>query len=394
MFYKVKLNYLLFLRKGYSAMKSIATIFFIFSTIVWPCQGQDLDNRSALNLHYLNYGNELPKGLLSERAVVLVDDNIPANGNQDQPAWQAFADNSHKTFARLGIDAVAYYNLDLVLAGQAVTRSFSDDIKKRTIPIAIVLHRALSSSRDTVFSLTLAQISKEALFFEAGQQAYKIQSNSFNGLMQQFIRAVSSSGIERGNFLILEIPEFFNHTQLFTARRFESYNPDLKLDKLAVPLFAERELPKTIPPGMNREEVAEKVANENQYITEANERLKNIMRQYPFNSGPVNYSDGEAAWRREGYLFVLLNVHGKVETVRTLLNYESSDKQAAYSSTRMEAGNPITKAIDKDQKVYKFYVKHIPTGEIYLGSHWDADTTWEQALENFIVNLKFALKVE
>lgn len=394
MLYRVKLNYLLLFNKGCSAQFLFPMLFVFFVTV--PGLGQELNNRSILNLSYLNYSPELPKDLLSERTVVLIDDEIASSERLEQSSdWKAFASKAHETFARLGIDPVAYYNLDLVLAGRAITSAFADDIKKRAIPIALILHRALSPSQDTIFTLTLGSISKEDAFFEAGQQAYKIQSNSFNSLMQQLIRAVSSSGLESSNFLILEIPEFFNKTQLFSARRFESYNPDLKLDKLAVPLFVERTLPKSVPPGMSRGEVTAKVDAENRYIAEANERLKNIMQQYPFNSGPVNYSDGEAAWRKEGYLFVLLHVHGSAEVVWDLLEYQSENKEAAYASTRIEpGGDPLVKVIDKNQEVYKFYVKHIPSGEVYLGTYWDADITWKQALSNFIANLKVALKVE
>lgn len=395
MLYTVQLKYKFSIKKKYRAVISACAMFFVFFIATSPCLCQELDNRNILNLGYLNYNNELPKDLLSERTVVLVDDELPSNEKLVKfPAWKAFATKAHETFARLGIDPVAYYNMDLLLAGQAVTSSFADDIKKRAIPIALILNRTLSNSQDTIYSITLGRISKEAVFFEAGQQAFRIQNNSFNGLMQQFIRAVSSSGLERGNFLILDTPEFFNQTQIFTARRFEKYNPDMKLDKLAVPLFEGRTSPKSIPAGMNRNEVAAKVALENREIAEANERLKNIMQQYPFNSGPVNYSDGEAAWRKEGYLFVLLNVHGRAETVRDLLNYESADTEAIYTSIKIVAGDSTIKTIPKNQEVYKFYVKHIPSGEVYLGNYWDADTTWTQALENFIANLKAALKVE
>ena len=357
---------------------------------------QALNNKGILNLSYLSYNNKIPEGLLSERTVVLVEDKVPSPAKKKKeavPSWKSFATRAHETFAMLGIDPVAYYNLDLVLSGRAVTRSFAEDINGRAITYAIILSRELTASNDTLFTLTLSALSKDDFFFSSGQEAFQLQATGFNELMGRFIRAVSGSGVEKTNFLILDIPEFFNDTKIFTSRRFESYNPDLKLDKLAVPLFEERMAPMKVPPGMSREEVTAKVNAENQKIKEANEKLADIMKGYPFSSGPVDYSEGEAGWKKKGNQFALLSIHGKAETVRELLEYKSVDDQPTYTTTRMVGGQPVTQEMPKTQEVYKFYIKHLPSGEIYLGDYWDAAPTWEQALENFIENLKFALKV-
>lgn len=356
------------------------------------CKSQTVNNRSVLNLNYLQYSSEIPKEILSEKTTVFVADLLPSSNGKS--SWQSFAKEAHKTFYRLGIDAVAYYNLDLILAGTPVTRSFAGDIKKRGIAFAIILQRGLTTSQDTSYMLTLGRISDQDMFFEAGQPAFRLENNNLNNLMQSLVRAVSSSGSERTNFLVLERPEFFKKTSIFTARRFESYNPDLKLDRLAVPLFEEKVMPTSIPSGMSRDEISAHVSGENQKITEANERLKNIMQQYPFGSGPVNNNQTEAEWRREGYLFALYNIHGKAETVSEILQFNFENEKAPFTSTTMVGNDTITKALLPDQVVYKFYVKHLPTGEVYLGSHWDVDTSWEDALENFINNLKFALKVK
>lgn len=354
-------------------------------------KSQTVNHRSILNLEFLHYGSEVPKELLSEKTAVFVDDQLPSPHGKP---WQAFAKEVHKTFHRLGIDAVAYYDLDLVLGGTPVTTSFAEDIKKRGIAFVLILKRSTLAPQDTSYTLTLGKISDQDLFFEPGQSAFQLQNNHLENLMQSLVRAVSTSGLERTNFLILEKPEFFKKTNIFAARRFESYNPDLKLDRLAVPLFEEREIPKKIPSGMSQEEANNIVNRENQKIIAANERLKNIMSQYPFGSGPVSKDQTETALRRDGYLFMLLNIHGRPTTVSEILQYNFENADALFTSTTMVAGDTITKTLPPDEVVYKFYIKHLPTGEVFLGSQWDADTTWETALENFINNLRFALKVQ
>lgn len=367
-------------------------IFFCFG-LLYPLEAQELNFRGILNLNYLDYNNKIPEEVLTGKTVVLIEDDVTRTKNKSLP-WQALARKAHPTFHLLGIDAVAYYNLDLILSGPTVTKSFAEDIKGRAISHAMLLQRELLPSGDTVFTLTLGKISEESVFFEAGQQAYQLQKNNFATLMQEFTKTVSGSGLKNTNFLILEIPEFFDKTQIFTSKRFESYNPDLKLDKLAVPLFEERAVPKNTPPGMSREEMIAQINKENQNIQQANARLESIMKGYPFSSAPVSFREGEAAWIKAGNHFVLLSIHGKAETVRRLLNYERVDDQPTYTSTRIVGGEPVTQEIAKNQEVYKFYIKHLHSGEVYLGTHWDAATTWDQALENFILNLKADFNIE
>lgn len=364
-----------------------------FSWLAMPTvESQVLNHRSTLNLDFLQYGNEVPETLLSEKTAVLVDDQLPLSSGKT--TWRKFSEEAHKTFHRLGIDAVAYYDLNLVLAGAPVSRSFAQEIKNRGITHAIILQRALNSSQDTLYTLTLGKISDQDLFFEAGQPAFQLQNTQMANLMQSMVRAVSTSGIERTNFLILERPEFFQKTNIFPARRFENFNPDLKLDRLAVPLFEERAVPARVPSGMNRGDVNALVEEENKKITAANERLKQVMSQYPFASGPVSQNQSETELRREGYLFMLQHVYGKPATVGDILQYNFESPEHAHTSTTIASGDTISQKLSPNEVVYKFYVKHLPTGEVFLGSQWDVDTTWEAALENFINNLKHALKVQ
>jgi hypothetical protein len=51
------------------------------------------------------------------------------------------------------------------------------------------------------------------------------------------------------------------------------------------------------------------------------------------------------------------------------------------------------KNIAANTVVYKFYVRHIDSGNIFLGTKWDADTTWQDALKNFIGGFKAELKI-
>src|SRR5690606_33172336 len=95
----------------------IASLIVIFYLAGTATVAQELNYRGILNLGYLDYTNQLPENLLTERTVVLIEDDLPNKRRSKIPAWQELAKNAHATFQRLGIDAVAYYNLDLLLSG-------------------------------------------------------------------------------------------------------------------------------------------------------------------------------------------------------------------------------------------------------------------------------------
>jgi hypothetical protein len=54
---------------------------------------------------------------------------------------------------------------------------------------------------------------------------------------------------------------------------------------------------------------------------------------------------------------------------------------------------PIIRSIPADRMVFKFYFRNTVTGEIFIGSVWDADVAINDALRNFIFYMKRDLKV-
>jgi hypothetical protein len=71
----------------------------------------------------------------------------------------------------------------------------------------------------------------------------------------------------------------------------------------------------------------------------------------------------------------------------------SKSESAIASITYPDGGDAQLKNIPSQTPVYKFYFKHIDSGNVFLGTKWDADITWEQALKNqyraFKAELKF-----
>jgi hypothetical protein len=86
-------------------------------------------------------------------------------------------------------------------------------------------------------------------------------------------------------------------------------------------------------------------------------------------------------------------VHTRGSVAREILGYDTSKPESAYVSITYPDGTAQMKNISADTPIYKFYFKHIDSGNVFLGTKWDADVTWQQALKNHLVAFKTELKV-
>jgi hypothetical protein len=67
---------------------------------------------------------------------------------------------------------------------------------------------------------------------------------------------------------------------------------------------------------------------------------------------------------------------------------------SAIASVTYDGGQPQLKNIPSNTPVYKVYFKHIDSGNVFLGTKWDADLTLEQAILNQIRAFKAEFKIQ
>ncbi|GJM30032.1 MAG: hypothetical protein DHS20C17_26670 [Cyclobacteriaceae bacterium] len=298
----------------------------------------------------LQTGTELPETLQSGRSAVFL--KLNQSNPRDTIDWYQTADELHKNLMTLYIDAVAYYRWRDLNAGYDATGSYLTALADREISQIIVLEIARNSYDIYIIPTDLE--SPELL--DLSQPAWHASGSSLEGVMENLTAVARRTDLERENFLISESPELFYDTSIFAKNRFESFQPDLKLDKLAVPLFY----------GTDVE------SPEHQWDQE----LKEIMRsQYPFTYELVAANMTEDLMQKAGFHYVLRYLHAEEQTLRTLLDYQGPADQPT-------------------QIAYKYYFKHLITGDIYLGDTWDSRPDWQQALMLHLTKLRRSLKVE
>jgi RNA polymerase sigma factor (sigma-70 family) len=139
--------------------------------------------------------------------------------------------------------------------------------------------------------------------------------------------------------------------------------------------------------------VEKEIQKYNAKVASSNNVLKGAMQDYPFKYELVEYDGDDKKLYNAGYQYVLLNLNTTGYTIREMLNYEVDKNETDYITMKTSNGKTILRTIPVHAPVYKFYVKHLVTGDVYLGTKWDADETMDEALKNYIQNFKDELKI-
>jgi hypothetical protein len=309
---------------------------------------------------FLNKGKVLPEDFLSKRAVVFM--------NVNSLEWDKEAQKIHNSFIEIGVDAVAYYALSDIMSGEDATKAFYSDITRRSIENMLIVHQTASA-----FELYATKIPEEGGFFQKDMQAFYLQAPSLKQLGADLKLFVNKSGLQRENFLIIEVPETFKRTSVIKSRRVVNFNPDIRIDKLAVPKFQDNIM-------LNVD------------VDQANAELDSIMSQhYPFRYGLVDSEMSVEQMISEGYLMVLKKLENNGESLRRMLGYDLSEGETLLISVRKGEDEQVMK-YRLEQHVHKYYVQQLYTKDIYLGDEWDAGKTWQEALLNHVENLKAKLE--
>lgn len=313
-----------------------------------------------LDLQQLQLNGTLPPALLNSRTVVLIqarDQPVGDNAggkpviNQKEP-WKAVAEKVHPLLKNVGIDAVAYYDWRNVNAGPDATKAFAEAFRQRAIDNLLVVQ-----ARNGNYVVTVSPIGKEGLVNKGGA-AWQKSGAELAAIIGSLQNAASKADLKLSNYLIIDKPEYFYTTDIKLNKRFFTYALDLKLDKLAVPAYDI----------FQEENIGDSLAE-----------LQSIMQAYPYQWGITKPGLDEKDLRlKEGYQYVLLYLHTNAANIRKFLNYGANK----------EIPLELQADLSDDQSVYKFYIRHIYTGDVYGGTHWDAASTWEEALRNHLSYLR------
>lgn len=299
----------------------------------------------------LQLNEAVPNELLATRSVLLYTQFTISEREEIQ-----------KSFVQTGIDTEVHLEEELVLAGKDITQSFVKYFNDREIRYLVIFDKLNKNYR-----VTITSFNKKRNLVDQGQPGWSLSQSSLKQLLETVFRSAWMTQ-KKQNFLINAVPESDVTISAYAGTRREAYSLDLKVDGLAVPLWID---------------------------ATADTLLKNVMKEhYPFKYTLTQPVPDDAELRKKGFVFILCVAHARGSALKELLGYNMTKAESAYASTTYPNGTPQVKTLPAETTVYKFYVKHISSGNIFLGTKWDADTNWEQALKNYIKNMKAELRLE
>jgi len=292
----------------------------------------------------------LPEKILSSRCAVLYSHTLTEKELNDV----------HTTMVRAGVDAVAYFEIDRVFAGSDIELAFSQYFIKREISTFVVIEKNNAS-----FRLTATPFNGKINIIDNDQAAWHVEDPSLKETLRIFYNTAFNT-LKKQNMLINDVPETELVIPVIAGRRSELFASDLKVDRLAVQKFGEASL---------------------------DQELEEIMKAYPFKYALVDNTIAEPELRKQGYFYILRFVNTRGSAAKQLLGYEISKSETAYASISYSASGEKVKTIPSDHTIYKFYARQIEFNNVFLGTKWDADESWQQALRNFIYGFRKEMRV-
>jgi len=359
------------------AMQSLKILPIILILFIFKVQGQENTNFLNDKLFTLD-DNYLPDGLLKTKSIVLI--KMPETGvDHKRGNWKKLAKEIHGYIVTRGIDPVWYFYFDDIYAGPDLSKSIANSLITREIENVVILKMINERSYD----LYITTFNKDEYFFKHSQKSVKIHAITTAQINRNLARLIDRKDLIRENLMVLDAPEYYNQASLIRGKRFQQYAVDLKLDKLAIPDLKSSGntlIPVNLPASPNDKNKLSTVDS-----MQVSPDLQSTLKQYPYNYNFLRYNFDEQAIRKKGYPFVLLWLHNTAPMIQSLLKYPTVNEGAIKTSNQ-------NKVEDRELLVYKFYIKHIYTGDVYLGTTWDADTNWQKALQNHIEQFNKIIK--
>ncbi len=305
----------------------------------------------AQNVPVFQPSSVAPGGLLGTRSVALYDYRMTTQELND----------FQRGFQRIGIDAIAYFPDDVVFSGKDGMLSYMNYFVERQVSFLLFLQKA-----DGEYWFTAAPFNQKPGLVDVSQPAWQVHNIKLNDLITTLLQD-SWRSQKKSNFLVNEFPETDLSIDAVKGRRQEFYAIDLKVDNLAVPRFGNESMGKALE----------------DFFT----------ANYPLRYQVVAAGSDEQELRRKGFLYVLCYVHTRGEAAKKVLGYDLSKGEKSYASIAYPDGQLQLKVLPKDEIIYKFYFRHIDNGNTFLGTKWDADTNWLDALRNHILGFKQEAKI-
>ncbi|MEL7144934.1 MAG: hypothetical protein AAFO69_01095 [Bacteroidota bacterium] len=306
-----------------------------------------------------------PKWLQSARSAVIID---------LEEDWKTFSEKVHRKLRLMSVDAVQYVDYRDMNAGKDATKTILEYLKQRQITYLLTF----TKNKSDQYELNITDL--EGFLKPGTHVSYQYAGVELKGLLKYVANELIKADLEKSNFLVAEKPEFLEDVAAIKGRKFEVHARDLSTLKLAVPKFQK----------ITKETIDTAIAKEpllayNRQVDAWNVELEQILKaSFPYKYEMVASTDARELYK-EGFQYALLNFHTKGVSIKKMLNMKTEDAETEYITS---AANDVLERKAVTKVVFKFYVKHLYTNDIYTGDKWDAGDTWQEALRNYLYHYR------
>ncbi len=362
------------------------TIFFLLLLGATISHAQRFTNLETNTYRYLAIDGQLPKNLTSSRSIVVVKTDLAM---LKDGSWREQGAALHEYLQKIKIDAVAYFYHEDLLAGRPATSAFINLLNQRQVENLLFFDYFPDTTAND-YRLIVTKYNESPSLVDMGQPAWQTSGDDLAGMVANLGKDIIRADLKTENFLITDQPEYFDDINVIEKRKFPVYTTDIRIEKLAVPLFdsiPENEISK-YPAAIQQE-----IRAYNAEISAKNQALRDIMQMYPYEYDIIPYREDKRFFFSNGFQFVLQHLSARALAIRKMLNYDLDRNETDYIAVRNEPGGPKTKRMPVEQPVYKFYIEHALSGNVYIGDTWDAAADWQEAMKNYLINnLEYAKK--
>lgn len=303
-------------------------------------------------LSRLKLTSTAPDGVVSSRSIALFTFSYS----------QKELEEIQKGFQQMGIDPVSYIESERALAGSELMLSYSRYFAKRDIRFLIFMQKDSMEYR-----LNFVPFNGNAAWTNSEAANWMVHSSMIRGLLEATYRGVVSTQ-KRQNFLVNDSPERQGPVNAMPGDRNESWAPNVKALKIAVPRFFA---------DASAEKDFEAFLKENLHV------------RYEY----VDPAATNAELQEKGFTYVLRFIHAPGSVAKDILGYDMSKSESALATVSYQNGLLQLKTIPSTQMIYKFYLRQLETDTYYLGPKWDADITWQDALKNHLDGYRAAGRI-
>lgn len=354
-------------------------LFIFFSFFGFSLLGQS----PIYDFISFNEGLNVPKDLNSERSVVIF--SVPDKINEFKKVgdYESMISKIHHAFVKMGVDVVLYVSELNLTASHSALLSYVEIFNNRRIKNIIFV-----TQKNEQYELLMAPFSENKQFINEGANVFYMKKDDLHTLLLNVGREIRRADQPLKNFLIPEKPTYLQGISIVEKTLLKNYPGILRRSKLAVERFTYLDTT-----NITDSKILNRVKVYNEEIKQKNMELEQIITAYPYEYELIDpMTDDEM--KRKRYQFLLRSVRSSAKSVKQMLNYDVLPSETDFVSViPVMPDQTRTKSIPKDALVYKFYVRQNISLNVHVGE-WDADITWQEALNNMIGNLTQELRTK